>query len=139
MKKLSPFLFAAALAMCASAAQAQEAGISNSELYDEMRETTIAPLFDALKAGDLAGIKRHLHGDYYEQYRVLFEQNTEYGQFLRDYYAGSSYELVGVRREKGVSIAAVKVYWPDGREVAMDLQVDGEGAQRKVMRDASGG
>ncbi len=35
------------------------------QLYDEMRETTIAPLFDALKAGDLAGIKRHLHGDYY--------------------------------------------------------------------------
>ena len=137
--KLSPILTAAALTLWVSAAQAQDANLSNSELYDEVRETTVAPLFDALKTGDLAGIKTHLHADYYEQYRVLFEQNTEYGQFLRDYYADSEYELVGVRREKGVNIAEVKVYWPGGREVAMDLQVDGDGAQRKIMRNASGG
>ncbi len=137
--KLSSFITAAALTLWVSAGQAQDTNLSNSELYNEVRETTVAPLFSALKAGDLAGIKAHLHADYYEQYRVLFEQNTEYGQFLRDYYADSEYELVGVRREKGVNIAEVKVYWPSGREVAMDLQVDGDGAQRKVMRNASGG
>ena len=137
--KLSPILTVVALTLWVSAGQAQDANLSNSELYDEVRETTVAPLFNALKAGDLAGIKAHLHADYYEQYRVLFEQNTEYGQFLRDYYADSEYELIGVRREKGVNIAEVKVYWPGGREVAMNLQVDGDGAQRKVMRNASGG
>lgn len=137
MKFLACFL-AAALTLVVSASHAQDANLSNSELYDDVRETTVAPLFDALRAGDLAGIKAHLHADYYQQYRVLFEQNTEYGQFLRDYYAGSEYQLVDVRQEKGINIAEVKVYWPDGREVAMDLQVAGEGAQRKVMRDASG-
>ncbi len=137
--KISSLLFAAALTLVVSVGHAQDANLSNSELYDEVRETTVAPLFDALKAGDLAGIKAHLHTEFYEQYRVLFEQNTEYGQFLRDYYAGSEYELVNVRQDKGINIAEVKVYWPDGREVAMDLQVAGEGAQRKVMRDASGG
>lgn len=138
MKQVSPFLLTAVLAVFVSAALSQE-NLSDSELYDEMRETTIAPLFDALKAGDLAGIKRHLHGDYYEQYRVLFEQNTEYGQFLRDYYAGSEYELVGVRRASGINIAEVRVYWPDGRSVVMDLQVDSDGAQRKIIREASSG
>ncbi len=137
--KLSSLLTAAALTLWVSAGQAQDANLSNSELYDEVRETTVAPLFNALKDGDLVGIKAHLHADYYEQYRVLFEQNTEYGQFLRDYYADSEYELVGVRQEQSISIAEVKVYWPNGREVAMDLQVSGNGAQRKVMRGASGG
>lgn len=139
--KLVPIFFAAAVAMCAGAVQAQDAEATDSQLYDDLRETTIAPLFDALKAGDLAGIKRHLHGDYYEQYRVLFEQNTEYGQFLRDYYAGSTYVLLGVRKGKGkeASVAEVEVYWPDGRTVKIDLQVDGDGQQRKVKMDENGG
>lgn len=132
--KLLPLFFAAAVTMCAGVAQAQDAGPTDAQLYGDLRETTIAPLFDALKAGDLTGIKRHLRADLYEQYRVLFEQNTEYGQYLRDYYAGSTYELVDVRREDAV-VAEVAVYWPGGRTVKIDLQVDGDGAQRKVTME----
>ncbi len=137
--KLLPFFFAAVVAVCAGAVQAQDAEASDAQLYDDLRETTIAPLFDSLKAGDLTGIKRHLRSDLYEQYRVLFEQNTEYGQYLRDYYAGSSYELVDVRRKKGALVAEVAVVWPGGRTVKIDLQVDDDGEQRTVTMDESGG
>ena len=91
--------------------------------YEELRDQTLTPLFEALRAGDVTGIGKYLSARMAEEYKVLFEQNAQYGQFLRDYYAGSSYELLDVRGDEGAFNAVVLIYWSDGRTVETELEL----------------
>src|SRR4030042_176446 len=92
MKKTLRFL-SLALCLTGNYAGAADLRIENPQLYAELRNTTFAPLFEALRTGDVVAIKRYLSGSTYEQHRVLLEQNKEYGHFLRNHYAGTTFEL----------------------------------------------
>jgi len=112
-----------ALCLAGSLANAADLRIENPQLYAELRDMTFAPLFEALHAGDVAMIKRYLRGETSEQYRVLFEQNKEYGHFLRDYYAGARFELSQVVPAGNDYIADVLINWPAGNTSVIKLQV----------------
>ena len=113
------------LALCLTAyhASAADLRIENPLLYAELRDTTFAPLLEALHTGDVAVIRRYLSGNTYERYRVLLEQNTEYGNFLRNYYAGATFELGQVLPSSNGYHADVLIYWPAGHTSLITLQV----------------
>ena len=124
MKKAISFL-PLVLCLAAHATHAADLRIENPQMYSELRDTTFTPLFAALRAGDVRTIQRYLRGETYDQYRTLLERNTEYGQFLRNYYAGAQFELGEVVPAGNDYIANVSVYWPNGTTSLVRLQVGG--------------
>ena len=92
--------------------------------FERLREETLVPLFEALRAGDLSEIQRHMSPNRAAEYAVLFEQNAGYGQFLRDYYADSSFEIIDVQGKGRDFTALVMIYWSDGRTAEVELQFD---------------
>ena len=111
------------LCVVGSPATAADLRLENPQRYAELRDATFNPLFQALLAGDVATIRHYLTGDTYKQYRVLMEQNQQYGQFLRSYYAGSNFELGEVTPVGDDYVARVFIHWPTGNTSVVDLQV----------------
>ena len=54
---------------------------------------TVELYTQALKSGDVEEIKNLLGGRLYEKRRALLEENTEYSDWLRQYYAGASFSF----------------------------------------------
>ena len=58
---------------------------------------TLRAYIQAMRRGELARLRPHLAGALYErEYRVLFEENAEYGRFLRRFYRGARSRLESV-------------------------------------------
>ena len=54
---------------------------------------TVELYTQALKSGDVEAIKSLLGGRLYAKRRVLLEENTEYSDWLKQYYAGASFSF----------------------------------------------
>ena len=109
--------------------EAADATAVDSSVYEDLSQTTFTPLFDALKGGDLASLKQLLEPNVYEQYRVLFEQNGQYDQFLRDYYANADFQLDDLAKVADGYLAQVTIYWPDGHSAVTNWHVHREPRQ----------
>jgi hypothetical protein len=84
---------------------------------------TVESYTDALQAGDIATLKDILGGRMYLRQRALLEDNTEYSQWLRDYYAGAQFSSsVSERRSE---------QYPDGTVVEVVL-VFSSGASAQI-------
>ena len=112
----------AALAL-AGWAGADERSLLDCDLaaFESLRDDTIDPLFRALQSGDIDGIRRHLGDDMAAEYERLFTQNPEYGDFLREYYQNSGFELIDVVQRGDGYTAIVRIFWADGRSVEANL------------------
>lgn len=104
-------------------ADARDGAAIDPAIYEDLSQTTFTPLFDALRDGDLAALKRYLEPDAYAQYRVLFEQNGQYDQFLRDYYANADFQLGEVDKVDDGYLAQVTIHWPDGHSAVTKWHV----------------
>ena len=76
----SSFIFTFLLLVVAPAYADDTKVLETVELYTQ-----------ALKAGDVEEIKKLLGGRLYEKRRALLEENTEYSDWLKQYYAGASF------------------------------------------------
>jgi hypothetical protein len=121
MKRSKIFLLT--LCLAGNVAGAADLRTDDPQRYAELRDTTFNPLFQAMRAGNITEIKRYISGETYAQYRVLLDQNKEYGQFLRNYYAGTEFELAQVIPVGGGYVADVLIHWPNGNVSQIALQV----------------
>lgn len=128
------FVFVLSFLLCAGSAGAIDGRqIVDPETRSNLQETMFSPLFAALQSGDLPAIKDFMHDSMYQQYRVLIEQNSEYGQHLRDYYEGATFELLEVSEAPGAYLGTVSISWPNGKRSVFDLLVSedyGSGRQK---------
>jgi len=85
--------------------------------YARAEAEVFAPLFKALKEGDVSTIEGLLDADLFRQYRVLLEQNEDYPQYLRDYYRGATFEIQGIESDNDRYTADVHIQWPDGKRI----------------------
>ncbi len=71
------------------------AGMSftHSMAADEPVETVIK-YFEASKSGDVEAIKTLIAGPFYKKKIVLLEKNTEYPEFLKEFFEGSSMQVI---------------------------------------------
>ena len=71
---------------------------------------TVERYTQALQSGDVEAIKNLLGGRLYKKRRVLLEENTEYSDWLKQYYAGASFSYPnGVTSEAGTADKQVEV------------------------------
>lgn len=114
----------AAIALCCllnASTQAEER--LAPEVLEELTTGTFVPLVEALRAGDVSSLKMLLHPRVYGEYRVLFEQNREYGQFLRDFYNDADFQVRDVVEIDGGYVGMLTISWPNGTSSTMALRV----------------
>ena len=92
---------------------AQEVPVSG-DIYGAVINETVFPFFEALKNGDVSLIKQYIAGDMYESKKVLLEQNTEYPQFLRNYYNGVEFYVDATHRSGDYVIVYISIEYPNG-------------------------
>lgn len=127
---------AGALLLCAAASGPLVAtaappaidGCGSIAAQETIRDEIIVPLFDALRAGRIQDIRRYLSPEMAHEYERLFSQNPTYGDFLRDHYEGSAFEVLDVSKDGDHYDATVLVYWTDGRSMEVPLQLGGSAA-----------
>ncbi len=74
-------------------------------LYEDIRENTVKPLFEALRNGEIPAIRKHLSDRTKHEYDALFNQNENYGQFLREFRARRRLQSFHRRRSRLVAFA----------------------------------
>lgn len=133
MKRFS-FVFALSFLLCIGGAGAMDdRQVIDPQTRSDLQDTMFLPLFAALQSGDLLAIKTYMHDSMYQRYRVLIEQNSEYGQYLRDYYEGATFELLEVSGASGAYVGTVSISWPDGNKAVFDLIVSDDNSGRQTI------
>ena len=86
----------------------------SDDLYDDLLNELVLPFFRALKAGDVDSIKRYISADMYESKQTLLEQNTEYPEFLRNYYQGVEFYVENIAEKGAYIIVYITIEYPNG-------------------------
>ena len=101
-----------------------------------------ASLFDALRDGDVQTIKRYLSPVEYARYKVLFEQNTDYPRFLRNFYQGARVrvgQIDSVRSAKNEVIGELVIDFPNGETTITRMRLNRDkGGEWKVKKILAG-
>lgn len=113
MKKRTLLFSMLLIIIFCSFSHAQELSVSN-DLYADVINETVLPFFEALKNGDVNLIKQVVAGDMYEKKKVLLEQNTEYPDFLRNYYEGVAFYVDAVDTKGDYVIVYISMEYPNG-------------------------
>lgn len=121
--RLRRWLPAFLLAVLCFPAAAEDLRFSDPALSSDIQQRTLGRFLYALRTGRVSVIRDMLDQDHYLEYRTLLEQNSTYPQFLRKFYAGSTFRLVNLNRKVGDYVADIEIGWPDGRSVLMSLQI----------------
>lgn len=76
----------------------------------------VVQFFEASRNGDTETIKRLIAGSFYDQRKVLLEQNKQYGEFLRTRYQGTEIWTGNVRMKGDgtVGVVDVRILFPGG-------------------------
>lgn len=92
---------------------------------------TVIQYFEASKNGDSETIKKLIGGSFYNQRKVLLEENKDYPDFLRNYYRGAEFQLGDTIMKKGgtVGVVNIRIQFPNGNV---------DQAKLLLMKDASG-
>jgi hypothetical protein len=78
---------------------------------------TVINYFDALKSGNVEGIKSSVAGEFYEEQKVLLEQNPQYPAFLRKNYGNAAFRLENTYQPSADrAVINVTIYFADGSE-----------------------
>lgn len=113
MTKNKLFFSMLLIIICYSLLQAQEIPAAN-DIYEDVINENVLPFFEALKNGDVSSIKQHVAGEMYEKKKVLLEQNTEYPQFLRNYYQGVEFYVDNVTKSGDYLLVYISIEYPNG-------------------------
>jgi len=73
----------------------------------------VMQFFEASKNGDTARMKQLMTGSFYQQRKVLLEENTTYPDFLRKHYDGAHLQITNMREEPQGWVAEVRIKFPD--------------------------
>ena len=96
----------------------------------------VAQFFEASKNGDTARMKQLIAGTFYNQRKVLLEENATYPDFLRKYYEGARQQITSMREDRGGWVVEVRIAFADATVDSnkLLLQKDATGTW-KIMQD----
>jgi hypothetical protein len=89
--------------------------INGYSFGDNRNELPIVPFFRALMEGDLVSLKQYMPEDTYNDYKLLFEQNRGYSNFLKEYYRGAQFHIEQTQIAAGNDVVLdVIIEFPNG-------------------------
>lgn len=86
-------------------------------------DSTVIPFFTALQSGDINVIKSFIGGDMYQKMITAFEQDKEYGEFLKQRYDGAIFYPTVIKQWEGKMIVRVEVEFQGKEHSTFDLLV----------------
>jgi len=89
----------------------------------------VGQFFEASKNGDTVRMKQLIGGSFYQQRKVLLEENPTYPEFLRKHYDGTRLQINSLREDRGGWVVEISIKFPDGTVDSNKLL---------VQKDASG-
>lgn len=107
---LVTFTLALSGSLAPSPALAQQAAPSSTAV-----NRTLVPFLRALKGGNLGAMKSLLSAELAAHYRVLFEENREYAQYLRTFYRDTTFNIGTLTIGDQEALADIHLVWNDGR------------------------
>lgn len=76
---------------------------------DESPAEIVKAFFNASVNGDVIEMKKHISGAFYRRRRVLLEKNTEYADYLKNYYSGMTFSIVSSDVDENLRSAKIVV------------------------------
>ena len=77
-------------------------------------DESVVQFFEASKNGDTARMKQLIAGSFYNQRKVLLEENTTYPDFLRKHYDGARLQINSMREDRRGWVVEVRTKFADG-------------------------
>lgn len=77
-------------------------------------DESVVQFFEASKNGDTARMKQLITGSFYNQRKVLLEENTTYPDFLRKHYDGARLQINSMREDRRGWVVEVRIKFADG-------------------------
>ena len=77
-------------------------------------DESVVQFFEASKNGDTARMKQLIAGSFYNQRKVLLEENTQYADFLRKHYDGTRLQINSMREDRRGWVVEVRIKFADG-------------------------
>lgn len=77
-------------------------------------DESVVQFFEASKNGDTARMKQLIAGSFYNQRKVLLEENTTYPDFLRKHYDGARLQINSMREDRRGWVVEVRIKFADG-------------------------
>lgn len=122
------------LAVCSASMAVSVLGAPNAEAEEPF--DTVTRYTEALQSGDTIAVKALIGGRLYQKKELLLDQNEEYPDFLRDFYEGAEFQVLGELidvgpRGQGV---AVEILFADGNssEIIAIVERSPEGTWKVV-------
>jgi len=104
----------------------------NDQLFQQFHTSVFFDYARALQEGNLPVIMSLMPVSQRENYRVLFEQNTTYSDYLKAHYLGSMLSLVSVRESGADYEGVIEVVWRDGRQATVPMMFDGAESRSRM-------
>ena len=77
-------------------------------------DESVVQFFEASKNGDTARMKQLIAGSFYNQRKVLLEENTTYPDFLRKHYDGARLQINSMREDRRGWVVEITIKFADG-------------------------
>ncbi len=78
---------------------------------------TVIYYFDALKSGNVEAIKSSVAGEFYQEQKVLLEENAQYSTFLKKNYTNAWFRLENTHQPSSDrAVVNGTIYFADGSE-----------------------
>ena len=84
---------------------------------------TVMPFFEALTSGDVEAIKSCIGGGLALRMKSLLQENREYPEILRNYYADSVLHVGAVYKKAGNVVVDVEIDFPDGEKRIFEIRL----------------
>ena len=133
MKKTVIWLSLLAICFYFNLSFAKGPKLSQKSIEDSVNHI-VRPYFVALKNGDIKTLKALMAKDMYEERKVLFEQNKEYPDFLRNLYHDATFIIVSANEEGNDILVNAVIKYSDGRKNQLELYLINEdnGAEKQT-------
>ena len=94
---------------------------------------TVVRVFAAMQRGDVQTLQQYLSPELYEQYRILFEQNTEYPAFLSKYYQGAKLRIMKIAKVGDRTQVQAAIDFPTGTTRESKILLKRNNAQLQIL------
>lgn len=92
-------LFLVSVVLAGNYVQAQETELTDSDVL-AIQHKVLIPFFKALQSGNISTIKKYISPELYEKNQVLLDENTEYSDFLKNYYKDVDFRIVSAKQNE---------------------------------------
>jgi hypothetical protein len=122
--KISLFVLLVLTLLVGYPCHSQEIALMDANILT-IQKQTLMPFFEALKNGDVLGIKKHISGNLYAKSRALLDENQNYPAFLKNYYRDVIFTVIKAEKEiagEGI-VFFVSLQFPSGSVSINELKL----------------